>query len=742
MAYWEFLLQQEGDRSWLPLEVPTVEILEGRYRVVARSNRVNTPVEVRIIHQADAEPEGQPKPRSQKRTSKTNQDGLIVVLPFTWLQPGLWELRCASDLMAEMMGHAWSHTVQLHVQAKESGSEEDWIHELEQELSTDSASEVAEVPVESEPSVVAASTAPVPVPDPVPETFDIPAAERVITLEEPTPEPVPVSVQMDQDSYTLRQSHPLVLTGTLLPERLPDDADESPTQPAESVRVPSGYIQGLQVWLMNPQTGDVCLDRMIAVNVSALPFTFTCHVDDVESADTHLLIGQLTVVGQENQPLAQQSFTVATDLERLLQAIADDSIFEGWGDLGDLASPFALAEPPDLTLLNLISADQAAIAQGDASFQVTHTEPIPPQIYQPEPNTDESPRRLLDLPNFARADQSPESLDGEEEVEPQSSDAPDAQCEEVRQLTVNEDRDERGAEEDAPDSIPVDAGMNKDAEIGSLQAVPNVTAPHLPDFVATPEMTEWTSTPFAPDAAPQTVPPSATDLEFQALNLQTRFLQRLSALASDAELQDWLRSHYPPADSPATPAESNGHLGNHASPELVAVDLSGDLGDPLSSREFVIDDEEEGDRSADSEAAAPAQSEPTAIPEPLKIPDDQPVPTPQLTLRSQDLIAGQPLQITVTLPNLRPRLSVKLWVQDPQTRELLDGPYWLTTFGPNGHDQLESGLQIMVPFGCVEVQFEAIAVEVATQRASRKTSVHRAVIPPDISASAIDDLGL
>ena len=37
----EFLLQKEGDRAWLPLETPDVEILEGRYRVVA-SNRTTS----------------------------------------------------------------------------------------------------------------------------------------------------------------------------------------------------------------------------------------------------------------------------------------------------------------------------------------------------------------------------------------------------------------------------------------------------------------------------------------------------------------------------------------------------------------------------------------------------------------------------------------------------------------------------------------------------------------------------
>ncbi len=50
MEKWKFLLQKEGDRSWLPLDSPDVEILEGRYRIVARSNQVNSHVEIRISH--------------------------------------------------------------------------------------------------------------------------------------------------------------------------------------------------------------------------------------------------------------------------------------------------------------------------------------------------------------------------------------------------------------------------------------------------------------------------------------------------------------------------------------------------------------------------------------------------------------------------------------------------------------------------------------------------------------------
>jgi hypothetical protein len=48
MAYWEFLLQKEGDRDWLPLETAHVEISEGRYRIIAHSSYCEVPVEIRL----------------------------------------------------------------------------------------------------------------------------------------------------------------------------------------------------------------------------------------------------------------------------------------------------------------------------------------------------------------------------------------------------------------------------------------------------------------------------------------------------------------------------------------------------------------------------------------------------------------------------------------------------------------------------------------------------------------------
>ncbi|HAJ60801.1 MAG TPA: hypothetical protein DCP31_17305, partial [Cyanobacteria bacterium UBA8543] len=116
MEYWEFLLQKEGDRSWLPIKSPRVEIEEGRYRVVAHSSRSNTQVEVNVTHESTQE--SPPRRRFQKRSRRTNPEGLMVVIPFTHLKPGLWQLRCGGDIMSDFMCNSWLHAVELQVLSK------------------------------------------------------------------------------------------------------------------------------------------------------------------------------------------------------------------------------------------------------------------------------------------------------------------------------------------------------------------------------------------------------------------------------------------------------------------------------------------------------------------------------------------------------------------------------------------------------------------------------------------------
>ena len=118
MEQWQFLIQKQGDRSWHVLESPNLEILEGRYRVLARSNLPYTDVEVRVTHSSTQEVP--PKRRIQKRSRRTNSEGLMAVIPFTLLKPGIWELRCSGDLMSDIFGKSWQYSVHLQVLSLEA----------------------------------------------------------------------------------------------------------------------------------------------------------------------------------------------------------------------------------------------------------------------------------------------------------------------------------------------------------------------------------------------------------------------------------------------------------------------------------------------------------------------------------------------------------------------------------------------------------------------------------------------
>ncbi len=113
MTNWQFLIQKQGEHLWHPLESPTVELPEGRYRVVANSNYANIDVEVRVTHYSHHE--SPPKRYVKKRSRRTNGDGVVAVIPFTILKSGSWELRCSGDLMSDMMGQSWKFSVRLEV---------------------------------------------------------------------------------------------------------------------------------------------------------------------------------------------------------------------------------------------------------------------------------------------------------------------------------------------------------------------------------------------------------------------------------------------------------------------------------------------------------------------------------------------------------------------------------------------------------------------------------------------------
>ena len=85
-------------------------------------------------------------------------------------------------------------------------------------------------------------------------------------------------------------------------------------------------------------------------------------------------------------------------------------------------------------------------------------------------------------------------------------------------------------------------------------------------------------------------------------------------------------------------------------------------------------------------------------------------------------------------------MAIKIWVEDCQTRWLLEGPHLLTLLPSTSSKGTEAYAELNIPFGCLEIRIEAIAFDMATQQESHKVSIQRTVIPPDLPTLQYDEL--
>lgn len=129
MTEWQFLIRKAEDIDWLPLESPNVEILEGRYHLVAEIASPAAAVEVQIRH--EYEQNGVLQEVIQRRRQQPNTQGRLELLPLTYFAPGVWEFRCqamlnGSDVVQQGTAKVPSGKLHLQVLAQEFESIFDW----------------------------------------------------------------------------------------------------------------------------------------------------------------------------------------------------------------------------------------------------------------------------------------------------------------------------------------------------------------------------------------------------------------------------------------------------------------------------------------------------------------------------------------------------------------------------------------------------------------------------------------
>lgn len=775
MSDWEFLLQKEGDRSWLPLESPNVEILEGRYRLVARSNLPEADVQIRILYESTEE--DPPVRRVQTRSTRTNKEGLMAIIPYTNLKPGIWELACQPGKgISNSLFPTNLQGIQLQVLPCESDPI-DFAFSPEGEEAVDSSSSSATdtETVGAQESNIAEDSSEGTLADRIKpllkknqstaleeaEKFVSTGVEKEISGEEDVSfsetdegaialtqsslvSPV-LKLTLEQESYIAKLGEIIVLSGTVSSEI---EAEKS----AENLTPVVGAV--LKICLRDPGTSKRLADIEQPLPERVPPIVFACTIAVPEKINTRLILGEI-VLKDRAETIVSQSFTITTPLEDWLEAIDGN-----FSEEKHQALPPAIAQQQQ----NVLSPSLLNMLEGAATIpeqqQPTAEDSIPPLLYQPTEESETA--RYPELPTVGNSLSEGMGVDGVNLTQLLAT----AKSSVPEERPKSRELPEELSEEEAESSSAIKPVEDEGQEL-NLSSSGSDGQPTEPEALAKIEkFPEWRSNEKETESPAGELSPIAR--AFKALKAEDRFLARLSALVQDFELLEWMKTGFllPAAETTESETESPPEDSSAIAP-VPSVDASREIESDIASatlrdrpvtadtevdwqeREVVLDDEPwqrpvlagstvprlpgtaEFAGTGDGEDSTPAEA--------YVLPSDEPVPTPVLDLLAAEVIAGRTIQVRVQLPDVLPRIYVKIWVGDRQTQVIVDGPRWITEFSPNGLGFMEGSAEMEVPYGCLEVRFEAIAQEMQTNRESHKVSVDRLVVPPPPPSLPLED---
>jgi hypothetical protein len=789
MEHWQFLIQKQGDRSWRTLESPNVEISEGRYRVVARSNVANIDVEVRVTHYSTLEEPT--KRRVYKRSRRTNAEGLMAVIPFTYLKPGFWELQCSGDLMSDIFGKPWQRSLQLQVlpQRRDGlmGKFGDGESKYE-EIST-----IAEMStIDDEDAIIDQPVSPVWLQGETAEQIlqhlvelALPACENFTEDEVVEDSPLdipelPLLLSLEQEIYIARWGQILSINGCV--------------QSPETSTLQKLVAGELRLELRSPQSLEILAQTCQPLPEKLLPFAIKSSTEIPAECESKLILGEMSLHGKlapasETTLLASQSFTITADITQLL-AINTPAASEP--EPAPIPATDVTPKPSvklDLELFNIVKSQkipQSSFTQSAANILpplVTHSyksanlrSPQLPKLPQkqtpvavcelPKPieslekadpvthleqrtTTDTTaiilacatPTQLQPLPkniSFAivkhkgRNDsifpflRRIKSLPGDREnitsSLPEKLKSPLLAEADQPQLITN---DKQNPDDSFNDSVAV--VVQRSSELLTVEAsnmsplIRKWMHSHgysLPEPIDVEYEDYDTPLPTHKDISQ---PQSASPVDTETLESETK----LEATKEQETTQEF---SFPP--SPHHPITPSSPLPLPPPPPLLTIRQ---FNKPAwLAKEIVVDDTD-----GQEELGSSLQQE--EIPVTIASAITEPLPTPQLYVPEGELICGKFVRVRVLLDCGRPKIAIKLWVEDCQTRRILDDPCLLTNLLPTTSG-LEVTTQIHIPLGCLEVRIEAIAVDTANQQESHKATVVRTVIPEDLPTLQLDEL--
>jgi hypothetical protein len=329
MADWEFLIQREGDRGWRPIETGNLQLMAGKYRIVASSNLPHTLIQTRITHQTLGETV--PKRRSRSISQTSNARGLVVIIPFTQLQSGIWQFVCSG---LDETQTAWHRILKLRVLPRtDSPSPARVATPHAEEVVADRISSIVDSFPERLHQRIDATDPPTEPMEPIATTLDEREnwAEGLARLLEqleidslqpshsPNPRLAPGDIQFNaicdppSQSISLNRS---TFSG-IIPGNCLTIAGECNLRLVNADLLQAAKIEKLSICVRHPQTAEIvaAIERNLPPNLDA--FTFRGQLDLPVDPQSGLLLGEVNLSDKYNIQLYSTNFTISLNLNPL-----------------------------------------------------------------------------------------------------------------------------------------------------------------------------------------------------------------------------------------------------------------------------------------------------------------------------------------------------------------------------------------------------------------------------------------
>ena len=815
MENWQFLIQKQGDHNWRILESPNLTILADNYRVLARSYLNNMDVDVRVTYISTQEVP--PKQRILKRSRRTNSEGLMAVIPFTHFKPGIWELRCSGDIMLEMLGKSWQHTLFIQVSPPEPSPQSLTQLAEESDLASNADTQVSIVMNHGTPVWFQGETTE----QILQNLLDLALPQDEPLLDEETienaptlPPPLALNLSLDQDTYVARWGENFIIHG---------DVEVNEIENLEDERFAMNGVSQLrlEIALRSPSESRILnhIDQPLTDQV--LPFSFSTLIDIPLDCESKLLLADINLYGAladvgEVILLANHTFTITADVTDLLALQTSRSDYR---DSLPETNPPVKPKPSVKIRLELFNVAKTPKLAQFHILKPSPNQPLPPQI-KPLISWQVLSPQLPNLPhNSTREINTDSETDSLTKtlaihpidlkklvIKPVNTIFPYLKRLKVKPVPGKTANDQLNVEKLAtlqkspqlptvvtlPAKIPElpvdnlpqsDQSMIDDTSYAELIAeiVAGVTKSEELDLVDSQENSVIIQSEELDlvDSQENSVIIQSEELDLvdsqeNSVIIQSEEPDLVDSQENSSLLQQWIDSQGYLLTEAVFQESSDNDLGEETQTVDVEVLLSREKEiqeDPIAdnipleinkpetvnilnpiatqpgwlSQEIVIDDlvmEWDADSWSD-EAIADHHYSP--LPENETAADFSGVmmeslPTPQLYLSEGELVAGTSVMVRVKLPEVSSSVVVKLWVEDYQTRSLLDRPHILPDLRSNAWGEWETAIYLKIPFGCLEIRLSAIALHQTTQQESDKFTIIKTVIPPNLPTIEMDEM--